>query len=382
MAQKPRTYSPDTAPASTTLSCCAVDTTDPCTKAKSSHKLWSEADSNSSGEITPKEGAVPWLASDQPSSDRRVGYRREMSGVSSRMRIGVQLPEVEREVPFGELIEMAQTAEGAGFDSLWLGDHLLYDLPVGPRGPWEVWTSLAAIAASTTRITIGPLVASTAFHAPAMLAKQAATVDAISDGRLVVGLGAGWNRREYDAFGFPYDRRVSRFDEAFTIIRTLLRDGEIDFHGEFYDVDRCVLHPRGPRTGGPPLMVGSTGERMLGITLPHVDAWNIWWSQYGNTAEGFAREKARTDGLISAAGRSPTDVEATAAVLVRLADGAGRQMGDYDGGLEVDPVTGSPAEIAEQLRAWQAAGAAHVQLVVDPITRDSIEWLADVIEGF
>ena len=305
-----------------------------------------------------------------------------MSGVSSRMRIGVQLPEVEWEVPFGELIEMAQTAEGVGFDSLWLGDHLLYDLPVGPRGPWEVWTSLAAIAASTTRITIGPLVASTAFHAPAMLAKQAATVDAISDGRLVVGLGAGWNRREYDAFGFPYDRRVSRFDEAFTIIRTLLRDGEIDFHGEFYDVDRCVLHPRSPRVGGPPLMVGSTGARMLGITLPYVDAWNIWWSQYGNTAEGFAREKARTDGLISAAGRSPTDVEATAAVFVRLADGAGRQMGDYDGGPEVDPVTGSPAEIAEQLRAWEAAGAAHVQLVVDPITQGSIEWLADVIDEF
>jgi len=273
-----------------------------------------------------------------------------MSGPSSRMRIGVQLPEVEREVPFGELIEMAQTAEGAGFDSLWLGDHLLYDLPVGPRGPWEVWTSLAAIAASTTRITIGPLVASTAFHAPAMLAKQAATVDAISDGRLVVGLGAGWNRREYDAFGFPYDRRVSRFEEAFTIVRTLLRDGEIDFHGEFYDVDHCVLHPRSPRVGGPPLMVGSTGARMLGITLPP--------------------------------GRSPTDVEATAAVLVRLADGVGRQMGDYDGGPEVDPVTGSPAEIAEQLRAWEAAGAAHVQLVVDPITRGSIEWLADVIEGF
>ncbi len=305
-----------------------------------------------------------------------------MSGASSRMRIGVQLPEVEWEVPFGELIEMAQTAEGVGFDSLWLGDHLLYDLPVGPRGPWEVWTSLAAIAASTTRITIGPLVASTAFHAPAMLAKQAATVDAISDGRLVVGLGAGWNRREYDAFGFPYDRRVSRFDEAFTIIRTLLRDGEIDFHGEFHDVDRCVLHPRSPRVGGPPLMVGSTGARMLGITLPHVDAWNIWWSQYGNTADGFAREKARIDGLISTAGRSPTDVEATATVLVRLADGAGRQMGDYDGGREVDPVTGSPAEIAEQLGAWEAAGAAHVQLVVDPITRGSIEWLADVIEGF
>ena len=153
------------------------------------------------------------------------------------MKIGVQLPEVEWEVPFPELIAMAQSAEQVGFDSLWLGDHLLYDLAVGPRGPWEVWTSLAALAASTTTIELGPLVACTSFHAPAMLAKQAATVDAISGGRLILALGAGWNAPDYRAFGFPYDHRVSRFEEAFTIIRTLLRDGSIDFHGEYYDAD-------------------------------------------------------------------------------------------------------------------------------------------------
>ena len=100
------------------------------------------------------------------------------------MQIGVQLPEVEWEVPFPELIEMARAAETAGFDSVWLGDHLLYELDVGARGPWEAWTSLAAIAASTTTIQLGPLVASTSFHAPAMLAKMATTVDAISGGRI------------------------------------------------------------------------------------------------------------------------------------------------------------------------------------------------------
>ncbi|MDH4279171.1 MAG: LLM class flavin-dependent oxidoreductase, partial [Acidimicrobiia bacterium] len=145
------------------------------------------------------------------------------------MKIGVQLPEVEWEVPFPELIAMAQAAEAVGFDSIWYGDHLIYDLDVGPRGPWEAWTTLSALAAATTTVELGPLVASTSFHAPAMLAKMAATVDAVSQGRLIVGLGAGWNKREYDAFGFAYDRRVSRFAEAFTIIRTLLRDGKIDF---------------------------------------------------------------------------------------------------------------------------------------------------------
>ena len=299
----------------------------------------------------------------------------------SRMKIGIQLPEVEWEVPFPELLAMARTAEAVGFDSLWLGDHLLYELDVGDRGPWEVWTSLAAIAASTTTIQLGPLVASTSFHTPAMLAKLATTVDAISQGRLILGLGAGWNRREYDAFGFPYDRRVSRFEEAFTIVRTLLRDGEIDFHGAYHHADQCVLDPRSSESG-PPLMVGSIGDRMLDITLPHVDAWNMWWSQYGNSVEGFAREKERVDRLITAAGRQPGEVDATAAVLVQLEGGVGRQMGDYDDFGTVTPLTGSVDELAGQLRAFESAGATHVQLVVDPITRESIEWLGDVLAAF
>ena len=163
---------------------------------------------------------------------------------------------------------MARAAESVGFDSLWLGDHLLYDLPSGARGPWEVWTSLAALAAVTERVELGPLVASTGFHAPAMLAKQAATVDAISGGRLILGLGAGWNEREYRAFGFPFDRRVARFAESFTIVRTLLRDGRIDFAGEFYTLEDCVLDPPPSRPGGPPLLLGSIGTRMLAIGSP------------------------------------------------------------------------------------------------------------------
>jgi alkanesulfonate monooxygenase SsuD/methylene tetrahydromethanopterin reductase-like flavin-dependent oxidoreductase (luciferase family) len=297
--------------------------------------------------------------------------------MSRPLRVGVQLPEVEWEVPFAELIEMARTAEAVGFDSLWLGDHLLYDLEVGPRGPWEVWTSLAALAAATQRIALGPLVASTSFHAPAMLAKQAATVDAISGGRLILGLGAGWNRREYDAYGFAYDQRVSRFEEAFTIIRTLLTDGAIDFHGAFYDADRCVLHPRSPRPSGPPLMIGSSKPRMLSIALPYVQSWNVWWSDYGNTADGFAARKAVVDAAAVACGRLPADVEATAAVHVQLPSGRGRVTGDYaaNGSL---PLMGTPVEIADQLRGFAAVGAAEVQLVVDPITRPAIEWFADM----
>jgi alkanesulfonate monooxygenase SsuD/methylene tetrahydromethanopterin reductase-like flavin-dependent oxidoreductase (luciferase family) len=260
---------------------------------------------------------------------------------------------------------------------VWLGDHLLYDLPGGvTRGPWEVWTSLAAIAAVTERIEIGPLVASTGFHAPAMLAKQAATVDAISGGRLVLGLGAGWNEREYRAFGHPYDRRVSRFEEAFTIIRTLLRDGRCDFRGSYYAVEDCVLDPMPARPGGPPLMLGSIGPRMLRIGLPHVDSWNVWWSDYGNTVEGFADVKATVDERLTAIGRVGA-VEATCAVYVKLPGGTGRQMGDYPATSQ--PVEGPPAQIAEHLRALAEAGAAGVQLVVDPIVPASIHALGEVI---
>lgn len=304
--------------------------------------------------------------------------RRYGEAMPRAVKIGLQLPEVEWEISMPDLLAMARHAESVGFDSLWLGDHLIYDLPAGPRGPWEAWTSLAAIAAVTDRVEIGPLVACTSFHQPQMLAKQAATVDAISEGRLILGLGAGWNRREYDAFGYPYDHRVSRFEEAFTIIRSLLADGFVDVHGRFYDADHCVLHPRSPRPGGPPLMLGSNSPRMLSIGLPHVQSWNVWWSLYGNTALGFAAAKAAVDEACVAAGRDPASVEATCAVYVRAPGGGGRQMG-YDGG-DVPALHGTVAETAGHLGDFAAAGAAHVQLVVDPITRDSIDWLAGVLE--
>jgi len=276
---------------------------------------------------------------------------------------------------------MAQAAERAGFDSIWLGDHLLYDLPSGEtRGPWEVWTALAALASATERVELGPLVASTSFHTPAMLAKLAATVDAISGGRLILGLGAGWNEREYTAFGFAYDKRVARFEEAFTIIRELLRTGRSDFRGAYYDVVDCVLDRRPVRPDGPPLMLGSVSPRMMRIGLPHVDAWNVWWSDYGNDPEGFASVRARVDAAAEQAGRAPGEIEATAAVLVQLPGGVGRQMGETYNDRTIRPVLVD--DLAEHLRAMADAGAAHLQLVLDPITVDSIEAVGAAVQQF
>jgi alkanesulfonate monooxygenase SsuD/methylene tetrahydromethanopterin reductase-like flavin-dependent oxidoreductase (luciferase family) len=277
---------------------------------------------------------------------------------------------------------MAHTAEDVGFDSLWVGDHLLYRRPSGNVGPWEVWTTLAALAAATKRVEIGPLVAATSFHAPPMLAKMAATVDEISGGRLILGLGAGWNEPDYTAFGFPYDQRVSRFEEAFTIIRTLLREGRIDFEGKFYTARDCELVPRGApaqHPNGPPLMVGSTSRRMLAITAPHVDVWNEWHDKFANQPENLAPLMAQVDEAARVAGRSPADIARTVTVLVHLTGGKGRSSSYAE---PTPPHDGTkPAEMAATLRRYADAGISHVQLVLDPITVESIAECAPILEA-
>lgn len=296
------------------------------------------------------------------------------------LKVGIQLPEVEREVPWPELREMAQLAESLGYDSLWVGDHLLYRNPgEQPKGPWEAWSVLAALAAATETVELGPLVASTSFHNPAMLAKKAATIDEISGGRLILGLGAGWNEVEYRAFGFPFDQRVSRFEEAFTIIRRLLRDGHVDFEGTYYQVRDCELLPRPTRPTRPPLMVGSAGRRMLAITAPHVDSWNAWHDWFGNTPAGLAPFMAAVDEACQKVGRDPRAIARTSTVLVRLTGGVGRSQGDREG-RGTPPLTGVPEELAQALRAYAEAGISHVQLVLDPITARSIEEFAPTLE--
>ena len=281
-------------------------------------------------------------------------------------------------VRWPEYLAMARGAEDVGFDTLWLGDHLLYHYADGStRGPWEAWTMLSALAASTSRIRLGPLVAATAFHAPAMLAKLAATVDEVSGGRLILGLGAGWNETEFRSFGFPFDHRISRFEEAFTIIRTLLREGRIDFDGRFFQARDCELLPPPSRPGGPPLMVGSVGPRMLEITLPHVDAWNVWYRDSSNTPDGLEPILRQVEEACRAVGRDPATLEKTTAVFVRMPGGTGR-LTKYDEN-EVASLEGSSREIAARLRAYADLGVAEVQLVVDPITIESIEGLAPVL---
>ena len=299
---------------------------------------------------------------------------RPERGAGRRLRLGVQLPEVERHVPWAEHLAIARAAEEVGFDSLWVGDHLLYqDDGREVRGPWDAWSMLAALAATTEHVLLGPLVACTAFAPPGMLARKAAAVQEISAGRLVLGLGAGWNETEFRAFGIPYDHRGARFAESFEIIRRLLAGERVTYDGRFAQVRDAELLPR-PAVR-PPLMIGSTGERVLRVALAHADAWNVWYDLYGNTPEGFAKENDRVSRLVREAGRRPSDVLRSATVFVTL-EGGGRDR-PHTG--DVRPLAGSPRAIADALRDLAAAGVEEAILVVSPISERSIRALADVV---
>jgi alkanesulfonate monooxygenase SsuD/methylene tetrahydromethanopterin reductase-like flavin-dependent oxidoreductase (luciferase family) len=275
------------------------------------------------------------------------------------LRIGVQLPEVEREVRWPEMLAIARSAEASGYDSIWLGDHMLYrGADRHECGPWDVWTTLAALAASTARIQLGPLVASTAFHPPGLVARMAATIDEVSGGRLILGLGTGWNEAEFSAFGIPFEHKVARFEEAFTIIRRLLARERVSFAGRFYRVDDAVLLP--PPKRRVPLLVGTSGPRVFAASSPHIDYWNSWYAWYGNTPAGFAKLSSRFEG----------NFRRSACVLVRVGAGGERPLDPAS-----PPVDAS--RLGEHLRELDAAGADDAILVLDPISERSLVTVAE-----
>ena len=267
---------------------------------------------------------------------------------------------------------MARAAEEVGLDSVWVGDHLLYRGDGREeRGPWDAWTLLAGIAAITSRVRIGPLVACTGFASAGLLARKAAAVQEVSNGRLVLALGAGWNEAEFRAFGLPFDRRAARFEEEFEVIRRLLAGDRVTMAGRFEQLDDAVLLPRPDR---PALMVGSTGERVLRTALPHVDAWNTWYGWFGNSPEGFAEQNARVSQLVREVDRNPGDVRRTAVLFVDA--GGGRDERPHAAGAP--PIGGSAAQVAARLAEFHDAGVDEAILALNPITEASIRFLGEV----
>ena len=291
------------------------------------------------------------------------------------MKIGVMLSMVEgsfegRTPTFQDLQTMAQAAEQSGLDSLWLADHLIYRFPeLEEFALWETFTMLSALAAVTTRVEIGTMVACTSFRPPALLAKMADTIDEISSGRFTLGLGAGWHQPEYEAFGYPFDHLASRFEEALQIIVPLLREGHVDFQGKYYQVNNCVLRPRGPSKGGPPILIGAKQSRMLQLVARYADAWNTAW----HTDPAVAQQRyAPLQAACEEVGRDPATITLTAGILVRLQPG--------EDGKEERAITGSPEEIARRLHDFVGIGVAHLIVNLEPLTVATIEQLAHIVE--
>ena len=313
----------------------------------------------------------------------RARYPSTMTTTTGRpLKVGIQLPEVEREVRWAGAARHDPRDRGprlrfgrGSASTSSIAGRIARRAGRGRRGP-----CLPAIAAVTSRIELGPLVACTNFHNPALLAKQAMTIDEISGGRFVLGLGAGWNETEFRAYGYPFDHRIDRFEEAFTIIRTLLREGAIDFDGRWYQARDCELLPRGPRAGRP--AADDRVERAADAARD--DGPRRRRGTPGTTTSrtgptGVPPIRDLVDEACREVGRDPAEVERTVAVLVRLPGGAGRLQGDVAQARDRRRSTASPQSWRTTLRAFAREGIAHVQLVVDPITLGSIVGLGPML---
>jgi alkanesulfonate monooxygenase SsuD/methylene tetrahydromethanopterin reductase-like flavin-dependent oxidoreductase (luciferase family) len=328
---------------------------------------------------------------------------------TDRMRLGLMLPigagalGEGRPVRWADLREMARAAESVGVDTLFLPDHLLFrksppdnlmqvNMPEGKiRGIWESWTILAALGEATSRIDLGPLVACTGFRNPAILAKMADTLEEVSDGRVVLGLGAGWHEPEYHAFGIPYDHRVGRFEEALAIIVPLLREGRVDFQGQYYQARDCVLAPRGPRAGGPPILIGAQRPRMLALAARYADRYD---ADYHLVAGDVGSRFEALDRACAEVGRDPKSIMRTAGTRVALTRPGEPRLGvpgvstppgiaAFDlGGMRQMARVGTPDELLAHVRTFKAAGVQHLTLsLVHPPGPKGIEMLAPVVEG-
>lgn len=306
------------------------------------------------------------------------------TGAGRSIRVGLVVPHMEGE--FGgetprwpRTMDLVQRAEALGFDSLWIPDHLLIRYPdEEPQGSWECWTLAAAVAASTSKIRIGTFVTSTSYRNPGLIAKMADTLDEISNGRFILGVGAGHHQAEYEAFGFPYEYRIDRFEESLTIIHDLLRHGTASHHGRFYTLRGGELRPRGPRATAIPILIGLLGSsrRMLRLTAAMADIVNVWVNATGNSLDGVVRCQEAIDNACREIGRDPLTLVRTTGVLI---DVPGRK-GTPGENLRPKPLGGSPSEIAEELAAYGRIGISEVQVYLDPCNPAGLERLATTLE--
>jgi alkanesulfonate monooxygenase SsuD/methylene tetrahydromethanopterin reductase-like flavin-dependent oxidoreductase (luciferase family) len=297
------------------------------------------------------------------------------------MKIGLMLPLGQDDVlgrphSWQRLRDMAVAADEGGLDSVWGADHLIFRSRDGTlSGIHECWTILTAVAAVTRRVEIGPLVLALPFRNPALVAKMATALDEVSDGRLILGLGCGWHEPEFEAFDFPFDHRVGRFEEALEVLVPLLRDGKVKSDGRWHRADAELLPP-GPRPNGPPILIAGKRPRMNRLVARHADAWNAAWFGRAEEAGELDERVAALREACAAEGRDPSSIELSAGLLVSF---PALLRPDEEQPPE-EAISGDAEEVGRALAEYQARGMDHVMVHLWPNTAAGVSELAGAAE--
>jgi probable F420-dependent oxidoreductase len=296
------------------------------------------------------------------------------------MKIGLMLPLGEddalgRPVGWDQLRDMAVAADEGGLDSVWGADHLIFRSDGASHGIHECWTILTAVAAVTRRVEIGPLVLALPFRNPALVAKMATALDEVSGGRLILGLGCGWHEPEFDAFHYPFDHRVGRFEEALEVLVPLLRTGRVQFEGRWHRADAELLPP-GPRRNGPPILIAGKRPRMYRLAAKHADAWNAAWFGRAEEADELDERVARLREACAAEGRDPTSIALSAGLFVTF---PALLRADEEQPPE-NAISGDATEVGRALAEYEAHDIDHLIVHLWPRTAAAVTELARAAE--
>jgi alkanesulfonate monooxygenase SsuD/methylene tetrahydromethanopterin reductase-like flavin-dependent oxidoreductase (luciferase family) len=291
--------------------------------------------------------------------------------------IGVVLPLMQygpdrTTARWSEIRDMAIRAESIGFDTIWTPDELLWRMEDGPpRGVWEGVSIAGAVAAVTSRTSVGTWVMSALHRNAGIIAKAAETLDEISGGRFVFGLGAGhhWPGQAH-AFGLPEDHIIDRFEEALQIIVPLLRDGHADFEGTWHAAHDLPQQPVGPRHNGIPILIGGNGPRGQRAAARYADIYSCYVEQLAQVDEVAPRLES-LDAICAELGRDPATIGRSVGVSVQPLDPAGKRP---------DGVSGSSEEIADAFRSFRDGGFTRLEIMLGPGTMEALDALAPVVE--
>jgi F420-dependent oxidoreductase-like protein len=282
---------------------------------------------------------------------------------------------------------IVKAVEELGFVGLYRSDHYTNANPPD-KDSLELWVSLTWLAANTERIEFGPMVSPVSFRDPTMTARMASAVDDLSNGRLTLGVGAGWQEREHTNFGWPLleiPERFDRFEEGLEVISQLLQHDEpVDFEGEYYELNEAVLLPRPQRPGGPPLLIGGNGmKRTLPLTARYAQEWNGVFL----TPSGFEKRVARLGELLAENGRSPQDIRYSLMTGLIFGQDEAQLQAKLDGrsttAAEMQArglIVGTGNQLSDQLAAFAAAGVQRIMLQwLDLDDLDGLEALAKAV---